>query len=79
MSTTEIRLTEAAILGIDRALSFHDRAIAQSIADGADPTTESVSDLLTCLRAAQSWLMSTTSAPSDAPDPHWRGRGDKDE
>jgi hypothetical protein len=45
-------LTEDAIIGIDRALSIHQRLLQDAIADGA-----SIEDYMTCLRAAQSWLM----------------------
>ena len=50
-------LTMDVYLGLDVALGYHDRAIAEAIANGADPETDSMKDLLQCLHAAQAWLM----------------------
>jgi hypothetical protein len=43
------------ILGIDRALGFHERAIEEAIAAGAD--REALADYTMCLNAAKTWLM----------------------
>ncbi len=48
-------LTWDAIQGLSRALGFHERAIDEAISKGGDP--EAMKDILDCLHAAKSWLM----------------------
>jgi hypothetical protein len=65
LKATPPALTEDALIGIDRALSKYAELLDQAIANGADPTTESMSDLVEMHHAAQSWLMHVQACRPD--------------